>query len=328
MHRRTLRSGLAQAFVFGAFVTIGSAAVLGQPAPPPDPSPFAPGDLKRPIFDTKTPTYDTGDAEAKSANIVVAEVDGRSITLGDVRDAIAELPPSTKDLPFANLFPGVLGKLVSVQALVIRAQRQSLDEDPAVRRKIKAASDKVLADALIEREMSRSITEAALLERYDKDVAGKPGPEEVHVRVIMAPTEQAADDVIKDLRGGADFATLAKRSSTDSTASAGGDVGFVLRDKLTPEIGAVVFSMQPGQFTPFPVQSVGSWFVLKVEERRRQPTPPFSVVREDLRQTMVREGVTDVAKAAIADVTMREYDVTGKETAASAANAGARNSGH
>jgi peptidyl-prolyl cis-trans isomerase C len=294
------------------------------PAPLPAPSPFAPGDLKRPIFNTQTPVYDTTDKQSKSASTVIAEVDGRAVTLGDLRDAIAELPPTVRNLPFADLFPTVREKLVRQQALVIRAQQQALDEDPAIRRKIKAASDQVLANALLEQEISRRITEDALLARYNKDIAGKPGPEEVHVRVIMLPAEQEAMDIIGELRGGADFAALAKRSSQDSTAAAGGDVGFVARDKLTPEVGAVVFSMLPGQYTPFPLRSAGSWFVLKVEERRREPTPPFSVVREDLRQAMLREGVPEVASAAMANVTVREFDFTGKETDASASDEGTR----
>jgi peptidyl-prolyl cis-trans isomerase C len=303
---------------------LATGMVRAQPVPAPAPSPFAPGDMKRPIFDTQTPDYDTGGRQAKSAATIVAEVDGRAITLGDVQDVIAALPPSVKDVPFADLFPGVLGKLVGVQALVIRAQQQALDDDPVVRRKIKAASDQVLADALLEREVSHSITEAALLDRYNKDVAGKPGPGEVHVRVIMVPTEQAATDIINELRGGADFATLAKRSSIDATAPVGGDAGFLAREAMTPEIGAVVFSMQTGQFTPFPVRSAGAWFVLKTEERRQQPALPFSVAREGLRQAMLREGVVDVAKAATANVTVREYDINGKETDASSAKGGSR----
>jgi len=98
-----------------------------QAQPKPDPSPFAPGDLKRPIFDTKTPIYDTADKQDRSAGTIVAEVDGRPVTLGDVQDAIAELPPSLKNLPFAELFPGILRKLVIQQALVVRAQHQGLD---------------------------------------------------------------------------------------------------------------------------------------------------------------------------------------------------------
>jgi peptidyl-prolyl cis-trans isomerase C len=316
-------------FLLLALVVLAGAAAAAdtaraQLAPKPDPSPLAPGDLKRPIFDTRTPVYDTADRQAKTAGTVVAEVDGRAVTLGDVADAIRGLPPSAAKASFNDLYPGVLAQLVRQQALVIRAQRQGLDEDPAVRRKMKAASDQVLANEVLTQETSRSVTEASLLDRYNKDIAGKPGPDEVHVRVIMVPTEPEALGIIGELRGGADFASLAKRSSKDVTASAGGDAGFVTLDQLTREVGAVVFSMQPGQFTPFPVDSAGSWFVLKVEERRRQPNRAFNLEHEALRQTMMREKAKEIVAAAVSDVTVREYDINGKEADASAAGGGAR----
>ncbi len=315
---------MARITLVWTLLTAGTTQAQVQTPQAPDASPFAPGDLKRPIFDTQTPSYNVGGAQAKSANTVVAEVDGRAVTLGDVGDAISELPATVRGLPFTDLFPSILAQLIGQQALVIRAQRQALDEDPVVRRRIKATAGRIMANALLEQEISRSITESVLLTRYNQDFAGKPGPEEVHVRVIMTPTEQAATDIIVELRAGGDFATLAKRSSKDTTAPAGGDAGFVSLDGLTPEVGAVVFSMQAGQFSQFPVRSVGAWFVLKVEERRRQASRGFSLMRESLRQTMLREGVADVLRAAMADVSVREYDVTGKETDGSLASGGTR----
>src|ERR1700760_3922783 len=105
---------LAACFALGL-----SGAAHAQSAAGSDPSPFAPGDLKRPMFDTRTPVFDGGNAAAKSAATGVAEVDGRAITLGDVRDAIAGLPPAVRDLPFADIYPGVVRKLIMQQALVI-----------------------------------------------------------------------------------------------------------------------------------------------------------------------------------------------------------------
>ena len=295
------------------------AAATAQTIPQPSPSPFAPGDLKRPIFDTVKPAYDMARTQEESARSIVAEIDGRAVTLGDVGDAVADLPASVQHLPFMDLFPIVLDRLVRQQALVIRAQRLGLDEDPVVQRRIKAASDRVVANALLEHEAAGPITEAALLERYQKDIAGRPGPEEVHVRVIMAATEAEAAAIIAELRGGADFGTVARRSSKDSTAVVGGDAAFVTRDGLTPEIGAVVFSLPPGQLTPYPVRSAGGWFVLKIDERRPQRVPSFAAVREDVRQMMLREGGAAVVTTAMKDVTVRAYDITGKEADRSAA---------
>ncbi|HEY0184174.1 MAG TPA: peptidylprolyl isomerase [Rhodopila sp.] len=321
--RRHLLVGSAMVWAI-ASVSLPAGRVVAQPSSAPSPSPFAPGDLKRPIFDTKTPVYDTSDKRTKSAETVVAEVDGRAVTLGEVGDAIRALPPNMAGRPFEDLYPGILQQLIRQQALLVRAQRQGLDEDPEVRRKMKTASEQVLVNELLNRESAQSVTEAALLDRYNKDIAGKPGPDELRVRVIMVPTEQEALAIVGELRGGADFATVAKRSSKDATASKGGDAGFAARDQMTPEIGAVVFSLQPGQFTPLPVLSRGAWFVLKVEERRHQPARPFTMEREALRQAMVRDNVPALVAAAVADVTVRQYDIGGKEAESSAAGAGLR----
>jgi peptidyl-prolyl cis-trans isomerase C len=294
-----------------AAVTAGSA--FAQAMPPADPSPLAPGDLKRPIFDTQTSAYDTSNAQAKSAGTVVAEVDGRAVTLGDVADAIKLLPPNMAALPFDDLFASIVANLVRQQALVIRAQQQGLDEDPVIRRKLKAATDQAMANALLQHEIEPTISEQALLERYKQDYAGKPGPDEVHIRVIMAHTEEAATALIGELRGGADFAALAKRSSVDTTASTGGDVGFVRRDGVTPEVGAAAFALPAGQFTPFAVLSNGAWFIVKVEERRQGSVPGFAAVRNKLEQAMMKERVGDVVAKAMAGVTVREYSINGKE---------------
>jgi peptidyl-prolyl cis-trans isomerase C len=287
--------------------------VLGQAKP--EPSPLTPGDLKRPMFDTRTPVYGATDQQAKSANAVVADIDGRAVTLGEVSDAIAELPPSVRSLPFADLFPSVLARLERQQVLVIRAQQQALDEDPVVRRKVKAAADRAMANELLEHEIGKTITEQSLLDRYSKDIANKPGPDEVHLRVIMVPTEAAARAIIAELRSGADFATVAKRSSTDPTASAGGDLGFLAMEGLNAEVGSVAFSMQPGQFTPYPFRTSAGWFIAKVEERRAGRVPTFAESREQLRQTLLRDGVDNVIIRAMGDITIREFNLNGKEVA-------------
>jgi peptidyl-prolyl cis-trans isomerase C len=262
---------------------------------------------------TPTAARNAGVEQANGAKTIVAEVDGRAITLGDVADAIADLPPSIRALPFERLFPDVLSQLVNQQALVIRAQRQGLDEDPTVRRKMKAVSDRVLGDALLLRETADSVTEAALLERYRRDIEGKPGPDEVHVGVIMVPTEGEAQALIGALRDGGDFAALARRSSKDPSALSGGDAGFVTREQLTPEVAGAVFSLAPGRCTEFPVHGAAGWFVLRVVERRQQATRSFGAVKEELRRTMIRERGPEAVKSTLGEISVRIYDINGQE---------------
>lgn len=301
------------AMVFLAAASLLPGRSLAQATVRPEASPAAPGDLSKPAYDTTTPLYDMANKLEGTANVVVAEVDGRAITLGDVGDLIRNLPPSLGSLPFESLYPGAVEQLVRQQALVIRAQHQALDEDPMVRRRVKEAGDHALANELLHHEIMQTITEAALLDRYNRDIAGKPGPQEVHLRVIMTPTQSEAADLIRDVQAGADFAAVAHRSSKDATAPVGGDLGFMRLESLNPEVGAVAFSLPVGSMTPYPVKSAGAWFIVKVEERRQQPTPPFASVREQLVQAMLRDGVAAVVKQALAGVVVREYNFTGKE---------------
>jgi hypothetical protein len=65
--------------------------------------------------------------------------------------------------------------------------------------------------------------------------------------------------------------------------------------------------------TAYPVRAATGWFVVKVEARRSQPTQQFTVVREAIKQAMVREGAFARIKAALAEVIVHEYSMAGKE---------------
>ena len=232
------------------------------------PSPVAPGDLSKPVFNTTAPVYDSVADLDKAAKTVVAEVEGRPITLGDVGDAIRALPATTADLPFDPLYPEVLEQLIGQAARVLRAQQDGADEDKAVHRRVVAAADRQLAEEYLRRELSKGISEDALLDRYNKVIASHPGPEEAHVWVILSGSEQAAAALIREIQGGADFSAVARRVSKDATADAGGDLGFRTRAQLTPQVGAVAFELSAGQVAPYPVQTTAGWFIVKVEQRR------------------------------------------------------------
>ena len=310
---------------FSITIVLASAACLIAPAvgrtqgTPRAVSPATTLDFTRPQFDTKTPHYDVSGANAKAVGTVVADVGGRSITLGDVGDAIRALPPTVQSLPFDAVYPAVLNQLIQVQALVVRAQKRGLDKDPAVARRVMAAADRALTNELLQREAGGAITEKMLLDRYDRDYANKPGPEEAHVRVILVATEAEANAVIATLAGGADFASVARQSSRDTTAPQGGDLGFMRRETLTPEIGAIAFALTPGQTAPHPVKASLGWFVVRVDEQRVGAPLVYLTVKEEIRNALVREGIAAIAQSALGEVTVHAFDISGTDVRAEVA---------
>lgn len=100
------------------------------------------------------------------------------------------------------------------------------------------------------------------IEDYYKDNQKKlfSHPDEVHARHILfevasgateqqkAKAKEKAEDMMKQLRKGADFAKLAKQYSQDpSTAPEGGDLGTFGRGQMIKPFEDAVFSMKPGE---------------------------------------------------------------------------------
>lgn len=261
------------------------------------------------------PGYNPGEMLQDLANPVVAEVEGHPITLAEIGDAIRALPPNMRNLPFEDLYPGVLQRLIEQQALVAQARRMRLDVDPVVRRHMREAEDRVLENELLNRLIDKTISEQALLARYQAQYANKPGPEEADVSVILVRTEEQARKDIAEIAKGSDFAMVAKRDSKDPSADKGGELGFMRQSQLIPEVGAVALSLDPGQVAPNPVHVQTGWFIVKVSARRRVPVPGFAEVREELRHELLREGMARVVKDAMANSSVKKFNMNGTNVA-------------
>jgi len=242
---------------------------------------------------------------------IVARVDGREIRLSEVSEAIQGLPQQMRAMPPNMLFPMLLDQLIDRQALLLQARKAGLDKQPETQRLMTAASDRALQNAYISRELAPQVTEAAIRARYDRDIAGKPGVEEVHARHILLPTEDAAKKVIEQLKKGADFATLARAQSTDPGAQQGGDLGFFKKDDMVGEFAAAAFAMKPGEFSQTPVKTQFGWHVIKLEERRTAPPPSFEESHDDLRQHIIQEAYTKLAQAARTGLNVERFNMDG-----------------
>lgn len=242
---------------------------------------------------------------------VVAKVNGIEIHLSDLNAIAQGLPEQARQLPPQQLYPQLLDQAISGKALVLLARKQGIDKEPLVARTMALASERTLQSALISKDVGPTVTEDKVKARYDKDIAGKPGDEEVRARHILVPTEEQAKKLIAELNTGADFATLAKANSTDPGASQGGDLGFFKRDDMVPEFSVAAFALKPGEVGQTPVQTRYGWHVIKVEERRTAAAPSYDQVHDQLRQDMINEGISKVISQAMAQVKVERFNPDG-----------------
>ena len=249
---------------------------------------------------------------AAAPDPVVAKVDGNPIHLSDLKDAAQSLPENLRALPVQKLYPMLLDQLIDGRALVTEAHKSGLDKEPDVQRQVTAAEDRALQTALLSKEISPTVSDDAVRARYDQQIAGKPGEEEVHARHILVEDEATAKKIIGQLKGGADFAALAKQYSKDpSGAKQGGDLGFFKQADMVPEFSTAAFALQAGQVVDAPVHTQFGWHVIQVLERRKAQPPSFEEARDELRQQMIQEGVKKVVAKARAEVSVERFNLDG-----------------
>jgi peptidyl-prolyl cis-trans isomerase C len=232
----------------------------------------------------------TAALRAQDSDPVVARANGVDIHQSDLAIAADEIgsnmPPLTEDKKRDYLVTYLADVIVVAQA----AQQQKLGDDPAVKRQLALAHDKVLMEALLQKTgRAAQADDAAMHKVYDEAVARMPKEDEVHARHILVPTEQEAKDIVAQLKNGADFATLAKQKSKDPGASKnGGDLGWFTKAQMVPAFADAAFKLDKGQISD-PVHTQFGWHIIQVTDKRIKPTPTFDQVKDQLKTYIARQ---------------------------------------
>lgn len=104
--------------------------------------------------------------------------------------------------------------------------------------------------------------------------------EHIHARHILVNTEEEAQQILSQVQAGADFVTLARTYSQDtSTRDTGGDLEFFPQGVLTSqEVSDAAFALQPGQVSGV-IKSELGYHIVQVVER----VPDMEVTPENMR---------------------------------------------
>jgi len=241
---------------------------------------------------------------------IVAQVNGSPIRLSDMLAAQATLPPQVREVPLPMIFQPLLDQLVERRLYAQAARARKLIDDPEVKRMLADLEERVLEQALKSKIVEAEATPDRLRERYEREVKGKAGPEEVRARHILVASETEAKDIANELSKGADFAELARKRSGDGSAKQGGDLGFFRADQMVPAFSEQAFSLRPGQVSN-PVKTQFGWHLIKVEERRASRPPSFEEAADELRADLAREALGKTAQELRAKAEVRTFNADG-----------------
>ncbi len=154
---------------------------------------------------------------------------------------------------------------------------------------------------------SVELDEAALRTAYEDSIGEFTTPEEVRARHILfrlppdpdeetlAETLATAEEILDQIRAGADFVALAEENSDDTaTATSGGDLGWFRRGRMTAEFEEVAFSLDVDE-TSDVVQTPFGLHIIRLDGSRAEQVRPFEEVRGQLEQRITFERAEEIA---------------------------------
>ena len=238
--------------------------------------------------------------------VVVLEVGPVKITDQDVRAEIALAPPNARERALEN--PATLKQIANTLAarrlLAQEAESNGLAATPAVKAQVQIVKERVLSTLRMEQFDASHTPDAKAVEGYARDYYRSnpkafevPGETKVSHILITGDTPEAkakAEKLLAELKGGADFAKLAKENSDDkANAEKGGDLGFSPAGRFVPEFDKAVAGLSKDKPLSDLVKTQFGWHIIQYVDKRPARTLPFEEVADKLKADSMTKLLSD-----------------------------------
>jgi peptidyl-prolyl cis-trans isomerase D len=183
-------------------------------------------------------------------------------------------------------------------------------------------------------EASVKISQDDLRAYYDQYRDQYKVPEQVKVSHILIKTppagadgkvddkavteaEHRAEDLLKQIKGGANFEDLAKKYSEDpGSAKQGGSIGWIGKGQTVPEFEKAAFSLPKGQISDLVKSSFG-FHIIRVDDKQEGHTKSLDEVKDQIEPILRRQKGQQIAQKE-AEELLKQARAIGLDAAAAA----------
>lgn len=140
-------------------------------------------------------------------------------------------------------------------------------------------------------ENKHPVTEEELKTYFEdkKDSTFATTPKEIKASHILVNTKEEAEAVLAELKGGKDFASLAKEKSQDPGSKAeGGDLGFFGRGVMNQRFETAAFALAKGE-TSEVVEADNGFHIIKITDIKEAVVPEYDTVKADVKKAYYEE---------------------------------------
>jgi len=152
------------------------------------------------------------------------------------------------------------------------------------------------------------VTDADVKAYYESHLAALKQPLQVRVSHILIQTDSKSDPsrknearrkaekILKDLKDGRDFKTVAREQSDGPTRTSGGDLGYIRMGQLEKQFESVVFNLKTEGISDI-IETNYGYHLFKVTDRKPESIVAYNNVKEQIKQLLLQEKAKKEADA-------------------------------
>lgn len=230
---------------------------------------------------------------APAALAQVAKVNG--VTIPQTRaDALIQEVKSQGREDTPELRNMIKQELISREIMAQEAVKLGLNKKPEVSTQLDIARQNVLVGAFLNETARRNPPNDDAVRKAYERFKDSPAANEYKARHILVGSEKEAQDIIAQIKGGADFAKLAAEKSRDEgTKNQGGELQWAAPNTYVRPFAEALARLKKGGMTEAPVQSNFGWHVIRLDDTRPLN---FETIKPQLQQVVQRENVQKVVE--------------------------------
>lgn len=219
----------------------------------------------------------------------VAIVNGKPVPQARV-DALTQQVEASGRPVTPEIAAQIKTEVIAREVFMQEAQKRGLDTTPDFKNQMELARQTILIRGLFaDFQKKNPVSDADVKAEYDKFAAANGG-QEYHARHILVDTEDQAKAIIAQLKKGAKFEDIAKKSSKDTGSGAkGGDLDWANAGSYVKEFSDAMVKLKKGQTTDVPVKTQFGYHIIRLDDVRTAQLPKLEDVKPQIVQQLEQQ---------------------------------------
>jgi len=235
---------------------------------------------------------------------ILAKVGNEVITRIDFEARLKSfLPTQREELKNFEKKKLLLDNMIRGRLLVVEGENRGLNEKPDIKAGLRMVRDDYITQEFVRAyiENKVEVTEEEVQNYYDTNPEIKER-EFLKISQIVVEKEEAAKEILEMLKKGEHFKKLAQERSIDPASKPmAGELDWFEKGKGEKAIEEAVANLEKGGISGI-VKAKSGYYILKLDEKRVSPKPPYLKIKDDLVRKLVYKKLTEVVNKEIEDL--------------------------